>query len=268
MTQDDSELVRMLRAELAGPEPPIRAELDEIVRRGRRAIGMRRVGVAAAVFVAVASIGAGGVALRGIEEPAQPLGAASPTKAPPTSTPLVNRSVPMISVCDPWPDQDRVINSSRADVDRALSRLADVMKRGTATESTNMDIKPEYIASFLDGGFGIVRVTSTVDKSRNYIVYLQVNGYIGDPGGSFSESEAAGETCRMSNHKTLSDGTIVQSYQSSQDRFGGLLLALRVHTSQHRLYTLTVEKSGDDTVPPSMTLGELTTIGETVAKEG
>ncbi|MEU7480147.1 hypothetical protein AB0A63_29475 [Lentzea sp. NPDC042327] len=190
-----------LRGALDVPAPPPTTTLDDVLRRGRRRVAVRRAGFAGGVLTVVAAVGIGGAVWRGAVEPELSL-ATNPANWPRVSCgeagpqPDVVRNMgaflPSTGQMRAWRDSAQAVLPDRV-VDSELPEDAN----GPA--SVHHGDRRGFRVDVLDGqGAGSLR--------------FALARFEGDPAAAADSARWATGTCAASRRLTGADGTVFQLY--------------------------------------------------------
>lgn len=245
MDRDEAELAEALRAALTGPEPPVRTGLEDIVRRGQRKVMMRRLVAATGVIVVVGGIGIGGSMLRDLQAPGNVQVASMPTTLPSTS-----------SAPPALPGWTRVTTSAAKPAADCANGLT---LPGPTTMTTRVDgksiddtlmvalqkvastAKIKFTRSSWTPGPAGTAWLDIVDAGGAGSLYLQAQTYAGTPSDAADADSYVNGTCTPPSRRTLANGAVLQLYSAEANDPGHPSQALRVYTTDHRLYVLIAE---------------------------
>ncbi|AHH93478.1 hypothetical protein GCM10010174_31770 [Kutzneria viridogrisea] len=253
----DEELLAALRAELDAPAPPVRTQLDEVLRRGRRRVRARRLVAAAGVVTVVAGVGLGSAVLRGWQGPGEAPVASPPTTvvastgnlpsgwgpAPVTASPASPEPGAKVT-CGHWvtmPDNSRAPELDGALLAKVLTETVQRVAPSAKVALTNTDWSSSLKRS--DGLLGTVWIDIT-DSGGPGSLLTEVRAYAGAPAEAADAEAFVYGGCTTPLRKTLSNGTVLQLYGVNSDDPGHPSQALRVYTANRHLYVLVAEGFG------------------------
>jgi hypothetical protein len=286
----DKELLDLLRAEIDGQAPPpVHTALDDVVRRGRRRLRVRRLGAALGVIAVVGGVGVATTLLRGLPGttfPADQLNAASSVSGAPTPTSAgwVLAS-PGAKDCDngvrvPGTPPAGSVNPPLFE-DQLLKALTSAAPKATVNITEFTMMKPGTSDGMLATTWADV-----IDSGGGGSVYVEVHSYSGDPVQAADGEKFVSGDCTVPYRMTLPTGAVMQLYPVHNYDPGHPSQALRVYTPSHRLYVITAEGfssadwrqvPGEDakTVPTGagrhslpLTQDQLTAVGKRLAELG
>ncbi|ANZ37031.1 hypothetical protein BBK82_14090 [Lentzea guizhouensis] len=190
-----------LRGALDGPAPPPVTTLDDVLRRGRRRVAVRRAGLAGGVLAVVAAVGIGGVAWTGAAEPELPL-VASPADWPQVSCGEAGPQPEVARRMDNFLPSTTQMQAWRHSAQDVLpNRVAGLELVGEATNLAGVH-RGDRTAFRID-----VRDGEGVGSLRFALARFE-----GDPAAAADSARWATGTCAATRRFTSADGTVFQLY--------------------------------------------------------
>ncbi|GAA1274932.1 hypothetical protein [Saccharothrix xinjiangensis] len=280
MWSDSDELRRALKSEVDGPAPPARADLADVVRRGRRRLLVRRAGAVAGALVAVGVVGVGTVALGGLAGgPTDPAGWSGTPSPGPSARPLLTtmtieartpyrtftpawtapppsgRAILSIPQCDlgvlddattrwtlPHPPP-HVLNAWTTAVSQVVSP-AQVSEPHAHTFPANKLKDPESV----DGHTRWIDVT---DDGGTGSVWLRVGRTSLEPLAAADDEVFGVGNCHPPRRAVLDNGAVVQLYEvQASEPFQSLSLELRVYAPSGDVYAISAANHGSPDFTP------------------
>jgi hypothetical protein len=216
MFDDDSAARRALQTLTDEPAPPVTTTLDQVLRRGRRRVFVRRTGTVAAAVLMVATIGVGAVLLRP-GAPRDDVQVATSTVAPP---PTVDGPLPGWAYVGPPDGQcEHGPGTSLPEAPKIPLLPVEVVEKAftNAIERVTGDVPTTVGRYWLenspkhDAPAGYL--TSEVPMSNgNGQLQLEAYSYGGTPTEMADASIDAYGLCTRPARQVLDDGTILQLY--------------------------------------------------------
>lgn len=280
MWRDSDELSRALKSEVDGPAPPARADLADVVRRGRRRLLVRRAGAVAGALVAVGVVGVGTVALGGLAGgPTDPADGSRTSPPAPSARPLMTtmsidartpygtftpgwsappppgREILSLPQCDlgvlddmatEWsmPHPPPAVLNAWTTAVREVVSPAQVSEPHAHTFPANKAKHPESV----DGHTRWIDVT---DVGGTGSVWLRVGRTPLAPLAAADDEVFAVGNCNPPRRAVLDNGAVVQLYEVRvSEPFQSLDLELRVYAPSGDVYAISAANYGSPDFAP------------------
>lgn len=212
MNWDDEQQAGVaLRTLLDEPAPPPVISFEQVLRRGRRRVRVRRLGVVALVFAMVALAAGGGILLRSVsaEQPSDLLaGPVVEIDPGPWPEQLIGWTVVSSATCEPPQDrglrQDTVAIPPREVVEPAfVSAVAIVIETDGLSTS---------LVEWSDPGRGFLQVDVPMGSAAGSVQLEITRTAAGSPVQAADADVNVYGTCAVPMRKTLDSGTVMQLY--------------------------------------------------------
>jgi hypothetical protein len=242
---EDEELLAQLRAELSGQAPPpVATALDDVVRRGRRRLRVRRLGASLGVVAVVAVVGVATSVLRANVPggmTADQLSTASTSSVVPTTTGWTSSAKADTKECANGisvPGEPKV---APVDVDKINESLLDALQK--VAPKASMKITRSTVLHKPTSSDSVLASTwaDVIDSGGGGSVYVEVHGFSGTPVQAADSERFVDGECTPPQRQSLPDGTVMQLYAPLSYDPGHPSQALRIYTPAHRLFIVTAE---------------------------
>jgi hypothetical protein len=242
---EDEELLARLRAEVSDQAPPpVTTALDDVVRRGRRRLRVRRLGASLGVIAVVAGVGIATSVLRtnlpgGL--PANQLSAASTSSVVTTTSGWTSSAKADTKECANGisvPGEPKV---GPVDVGKLNEVLLATLRKVAPKASTKITRSTVLHTPTSSDSVLASTWADVTDAGGGGSVYVEVHGFSGTPVQAADSERFVDGECSPPQRQSLPDGTVMQLYAPLSYDPGHPSRALRVYTPAHRLFVVTAE---------------------------
>lgn len=250
----DDEARHALHALNDEPVPPVATSLDQVLRRGRRRVFLRRASAVAGVAVVVAAIGATTILLRGSEDAGgDRVQVAATTSATPTAPATVWEPQPV----DEETCKQNPLNNVPGTPQGTLlpKNVVELAFTGAIVDVVSPDLIPlsadwQEHSQKADGPRGYIVVEIPMGNGNGQL-QLEATVFPGTPTQMADASLYTYGDCTAPMRHTLADGTVMQLFQADRRDPEQPTQHLQVYRPDGRMYIVTAAGWGQQDYVPA-----------------